>query len=79
MFTFAILMIIQIFGMIYHRIETMGHIISATYIRSPKIGKNSVHADKVIEISGLSLIKDLIQNVQVCIFLFQINHKISGS
>ena len=71
MFTFAILMIIQIFGMIYHRIETVGHIISATHIRSPKIGKNSVDADKVIEKSGLSLIKDLIQNVQVCIFLFQ--------
>ena len=65
-FFFATVLTIQILGMITHRLMTLGHIVSSTHIRPPKLGKgNTFDANKVIEKSGVSIIKDLIQNVMV--------------
>ena len=66
-FFFATVLTIQILGMITHRLMTLGHIVSSTHIRPPKLGKGdkSFDANKVIEKSGVSIIKDLIQNVMV--------------
>ena len=65
-FFFATVLTIQILGMITHRLMTLGHIVSSTHIRPPKLGKgDTFDANKVIEKSGISIIKDLIQNVMV--------------
>ena len=67
-FFFATVLTIQILGMITHRLMTLGHIVSSTHIRPPKLGKaDKFDANKVIEKSGVSIIKDLIQNVMVSI------------
>ena len=65
-FFFATVLTVQIIGMVAHRLMTLGHIVSSTHIRPPRLGnKNAFDANKVIEKSGVSIIKDLIQNVQV--------------
>ena len=45
---------------------TLGHIVSSTHIRPPKLGRrDEFDPDKVIEKSGVGIIKELIRNVQV--------------
>ena len=53
-FFFATVLTVQIIGMVAHRIMTLGHIVSSTHIRPPKLGrKDEFDPDKVIEKSGL--------------------------
>ena len=59
---FLIVTIFQMFGMISHRVMTLGHIVSSRKI----IGKKKAFAMKeVIEESGVSIMKDMIQNIEV--------------
>ena len=52
------------FGMFAHRLMTLGHIVSSRHIR--KFGKKKAfNMSKVIEESGVSIMKDMIQNVEV--------------
>ena len=50
--------------MIAHRLMTLGHIVSSRQIRT--LGKKNIQdMDKVIQQSGVSIMKDMIQNVEV--------------
>jgi hypothetical protein len=61
---FLIIVIFQMFGMFAHRLMTLGHIVSSRHIR--KFGKKKTfNVSKVIEQSGVSIMKDMIQNVEV--------------
>ena len=61
---FLIIVIFQMFGMFAHRLMTLGHIVSSRHIR--KFGKKKTfNMNKVIEQSGVSIMKDMIQNVEV--------------
>ena len=52
------------YGMFAHRLMTLGHIVSSRHIR--KFGKKKTfNMNKVIEQSGVSIMKDMIQNVEV--------------
>ena len=58
------LIIFQMYGMFAHRLMTLGHIVSSRHIR--KFGKKKTfNMNKVIEQSGVSIMKDMIQNVEV--------------
>ena len=60
------LIIFQMYGMFAHRLMTLGHIVSSRHIR--QFGKKKVfnmNMSKVIEQSGVSIMKDMIQNVEV--------------
>ena len=61
---FLIIVIFQMFGMFAHRLMTLGHIVSSRHIR--KFGKKkAINMKKDIEQSGVSIMKDMIQNVEV--------------
>ena len=58
------LIIFQMYGMFAHRLMTLGHIVSSRHIR--KFGKKkAINMKKDIEQSGVSIMKDMIQNVEV--------------
>ena len=59
---FMIIAAFQMLGMVAHRLMTFGHIVSSRNI----IGKKKAFdMKKVIEQSGVSIMKDMIQNVEV--------------
>ena len=63
---FLIIVIFQMFGMFAHRLMTLGHIVSSRHIR--QFGKKKVfnmNMNKVIEQSGVSIMKDMIKNLEV--------------
>ena len=62
---FVLIVLFQTIGMIGHRLMTLGHIVSSTHIRQQLGKKDKYDVKKVIENSGVSIIKDMIQNVQV--------------
>ena len=71
---FAVVMFIQVIGMLAHRIMTLGHIVSTTKLNfftgmrkklARSRGKDKVDVNKEIQKSGVSLIKDMIKNAQV--------------
>ena len=60
------LIIFQMYGMFAHRLMTLGHIVSSRHIR--QFGKKKVfnmNMNKVIEQSGVSIMKDMIKNLEV--------------
>ena len=58
------LIIFQMYGMFAHRLMTLGHIVSSRHISQFGKKKRS-NMNKVIEQSGVSIMKDMIQNVEV--------------
>ena len=61
---FLIIVIFQMFGMFAHRLMTLGHIVSSRHIR--KFGKKkAINMKKDIEQSGVSIMKDMIKNLEV--------------
>ena len=59
---FMIIAAFQMLGMVAHRLMTFGHIVSSRNI----IGKKKAFdMKKVIEQSGVSIMKDMIQNIEV--------------
>ena len=65
---FLFIVLFQTIGMIGHRLMTLGHIVSSTHIRQHLGKKDKYDVKKVIESSGVNIIKDMIQNVQVWYF-----------
>ena len=58
------LIIFQMYGMFAHRLMTLGHIVSSRHIR--KFGKKkAINMKKDIEQSGVSIMKDMIKNLEV--------------
>ena len=58
------LIIFQMYGMFAHRLMTLGHIVSSRHIR--QFGKKKVfNMNKVIEQSGVRIMKDMIKNLEV--------------
>ena len=62
---FLFIVVFQTIGMIGHRLMTLGHIVSSTHLRQHFGKKDKYDLKKVIESSGVNIIKDMIQNVQV--------------
>ena len=59
---FFIVVVFQMFGMITHRLMTFGHIISSRNIFEKK---KAFDMKRDIEQSGVSIMKDMIQNIEV--------------
>ena len=59
---FFIVVVFQMFGMIVHRLMTFGHIISSRNIFEKK---KAFDMKRDIEQSGVSIMKDMIQNIEV--------------
>ena len=66
---FAFVMLLQLIGMLAHRLMTLGHIISTTKIRMTLFGKNKrFDPNKLIQKQGVNIVKDIIRNAQVRFF-----------
>ena len=59
---FMIIAAFQMLGMVAHRLMTFGHIVSSRNIFGKK---KAFDMKKVIEQSGVSIMKDMIQNIEV--------------
>ncbi len=61
---FAVVLLIQVIGMLAHRLMTLGHIVSSTKIRMKLFGKTKAFdPEKFIKKKGVSIIKEMIKTV----------------
>ena len=68
-FAIILVLIIQMIGMFTHRIMTLGHIVSTTNISLGRRKKN-FDVNKEINKNGVAIVKSMIKNISVIIFIF---------